>query len=222
MPMLAGYEAIRETVKRSVKASGANMRRLEEVLSDSEWQLWIADAVEASELVLADVTDNNPHVMYELGLAHSYRLSVTLIVNGRNDRIPAAVAGSCYLAYDDRGLPTFEASLTNAVRSAIERLPRHRPCHAAATAPHHDPYDHYYREALRWLGQLDDVTVAGVVQASKQEFITRIKVAERRGERLLPDDDPITVASYLLSRLIGNSDVVRIMDSITRWVKGLA
>jgi hypothetical protein len=85
MPMLEGYERIRAVVASAVKGSGALMSRLETALPDSEWQYWLLDAVERADLLLVDVTDHNPFVMYELGLAHHRMLPAIFIVNQAND-----------------------------------------------------------------------------------------------------------------------------------------
>jgi hypothetical protein len=98
MPMLLGYEGVRAAVRQAVELSGAVMRRLEDLLPDPEWQLWVTRAIEAADVVIAGVTDNNAFVMYELGVAHARRARTVLIVNRRNGSIPATVKGSYFVS----------------------------------------------------------------------------------------------------------------------------
>lgn len=216
MPMLEGYEGIRAAVARAVKASGVSMCRLEEVLPDPEWQLWLAEAVSRAELVLADLTDHNPFVMYELGLVHHKRLPTLLIVNQRNERVPATVLGSPFLPYDDRDLDPFEEELAKAVESALEDL---------STSSDIDPtalYDatiaHWHEWTTELLAKFRSETSVVAKPVSLVEFTTRLRVAVCRGANPPRRESSVRLAWYLLPRLIQDADDVATMRSLGTWV----
>lgn len=219
MPMLPGYEAIRDVVRRSVRSAGASLLRLEEVVADSAWQLWVVDAVTVGDLILVDVTDNNPHVMYELGVAQANCLPAIVIINRRNPRIPAMLSGYSYFAYDDTCLDLFAERLTDALRIAINRLSRRRRVHANPVAGWHD---HDYLKAVLLLRRFSEAFPVVAEEASREEFLTRMQVADRRDEVVYSDDTAAVIAAHLLARIIHNSDKVCVMDALWSWVRALS
>jgi hypothetical protein len=213
MPMLAGYESIREVVARAIAAGGASMRRLEHALPDAEWQCWLIESVHRAQFVLADMTDHNPFVMYELGLAHTRRLPTLLMVDSRNERIPATVLGTPFLTYDNRDLGRFEAELARRIAIAVDE--RRRP--AARKLCLRLAGDRPYERALDLLRAFLAEARVEAEAVSHYEFATRLTVAEGRGDSLPAGSNGQRVAWYLLPRIIRDSDRTRIMQAIEAW-----
>lgn len=65
---------------------------------------WLEDikvAIKESDFVVADVTESNPNVLIEVGIAFAVDKPVILLVNRRtHTRMPSDLAGYVYLAYD--------------------------------------------------------------------------------------------------------------------------
>jgi len=101
MPMYTGFEEIRACVARVLDSAGLEMRRLEKEIGDSAWHLWLLDSAQEPDMVLVDLTDNNPFVMYELGYVHYRRLPIVFIMNASEQRMPAMVRGAVCSAYGD-------------------------------------------------------------------------------------------------------------------------
>jgi hypothetical protein len=198
MPMLPGFEAARAAVARGVHDSGAIMLRLEEYMVDAEWQRWLVHTVRRASVVLADVTDHNPFVMYELGLAHARQLPTLLIVDTRNERVSATVLGTPFLPYDVDHLPGFESRLA----TALARL---------TTGVTFTPS---YAHARALTDDFSAATGLAVPTVSRDEFATRIEVAIDRGD--LPLDGP-GEALYLLARVVENADDVGVMRALWEW-----
>jgi hypothetical protein len=207
MPMLLGYEGIREAVRIGVEQAGLTMHRLEDLLPDAEWQLWVARAAQSADLVIADVTDNNPFVMYELATAHAHRTPTLLIVNRRNQAVPATVKGSFFISYDDDDLGTFVPRL----KGAICRILSLR-WGADATLP----VDAMYAAASGWLRRLR--TVAPLEPVSTGEFATFMEVASCRGEVPALNGDAFEAAEILLARAVSGSDDCEVMNLIETHV----
>jgi hypothetical protein len=205
MPMLLGYEGIRGAVRLAVEQAGFTMHRLEELLPDADWQLWVARAAQTADLVVADVTDNNPFVMYELATAHAHRTPTLLIVNRRNQAVPATVKGSFFLSYDDDELGAFGPRLTRAILRVSSLRWRGEPAM---------PVDGMYAAARGWLHCLKERTAEPLESVSSEEFATFIDVALRRGELPALDGDAREAAEILLARAVSGSDNCDVMDVI--------
>ena len=207
MPMLFGYDAIRAAVKDATETAGVVMRRLEDLLPDHEWQLWVARSAESADLVLADVTDNNPFVMYELGVAHAHRSPSLVIVNNRNHAVPATVKGSFFLSYDDDHLSEFVPRLAKAIQRSL-RL-QWRPAQQIPAAE-------IYAKRMHLFKLLPREAYADWEVVSEEEFLTLIEVAWCRGEIPFLKGDVREYAEILLARLVKSSDCCDLMDMIER------
>ncbi len=208
MPMLPGYEGIRAAVRKAIGLAGAGMRRLENLLPDAEWQLWVTRSVESADIVLADVTDNNPFVMYELGVAHAHRTPTLLIVNRRNGTVPATVKGSFFLSYSDDHLREFVPRLANAIRRSL-RLSWHSELKMTAAELYAKTLHLLSSRPARFTTDFEPITV--------DEFSTFIEVGRRRGEIPALDRDMRNAADILLARLVNGSDSCKVMDLIERY-----
>ena len=81
-------------------------------------QIW--SGIRRAEVVVADVTGNNPNVFYELGLAHALGKEVIVIAQG-SEHTPFDVSTARILHYDVSAIPAFEAKLQNAFASVSAR-----------------------------------------------------------------------------------------------------
>jgi hypothetical protein len=210
MPMLPGYEAIRAAVLEAIELAGATVRRLENLLPDAEWQLWVTKSVEAADIVLADVTDNNAFVMYELGVAHAHRTPTLLIINRRNGVVPATVKGSFFLPYSDDQLTEFVVRLADAIRHSL-RLSWNSDLKI--------PVIELYAKTLDLLASRVPFITANLEPVSAAEFSTFIEVARRRGEIPVLDGNVRDAAGILLARLINGSDNCQVMDLIEQFAR---
>jgi hypothetical protein len=71
-------------------------------------------------LVIADLTERNPNVFYELAIRHALRKPLVQIIK-RGEQIPFDVAGTRTITVDDRDLESVEAAKQEIVRQ-IESL----------------------------------------------------------------------------------------------------
>ncbi len=215
MPMLPGFEGIRSVVADAIACAGIAICRLEVELPDPEWQLWLAEAVDRADLVLADVTDHNPFVMYELGLAHRGRPPTTLMINKRNGRLPATLLGSLFHAYDDRHLALFENELAGALRASLRQL--EDPLVDAAGLGRHQLAG-WHAEAIELLEIYRSQVGMPVQQVTEEEFVVRIRVAAARGLRFPGGSDAKDHARVLLPALIADVGEVETMRPLIEWL----
>lgn len=86
MPFEDGMNAVYEHgIKPCVEALGIKCRRADELYSAQGILGDIWTSVQSAEIVLADLTNKNPNVMYELGLCHTLWKHVILICQNKDD-----------------------------------------------------------------------------------------------------------------------------------------
>lgn len=75
--------------------------------------------IESADFVIADVTQQSPHVMYELGFAHALRKPTVLLADGgKVGRVDFDLGGSRFIIYDTKDL----SGLTDDVRRLARRF----------------------------------------------------------------------------------------------------
>jgi CHAT domain len=81
-------------------------------------EIW--DAICSARIVIADCTDRNPNVFYEIGLAHAIGKPVILIAQDNND-VPFDLKHLRYIHYDytPRGMRLFEDHLTKTIKAEL-------------------------------------------------------------------------------------------------------
>ncbi len=72
--------------------------------------IWIADVdaqvvnrhryIDAADFVIADVTGENPNVMYEIGYAYGHRKPVLPIIERGQTSVPSSLKGRLFFVYD--------------------------------------------------------------------------------------------------------------------------
>jgi hypothetical protein len=120
LPFDAKLDPLRLFLSDALLAEGIQVLRLDEMRfrSGATWTNAIADAIQAADIILADVTSANPNVMYELGYAHALKKSTILLRASEPHRdIPFDLGGFLYLTYE---MGEF-ASLRSALQSFLRR-----------------------------------------------------------------------------------------------------
>lgn len=85
----------------------------------------IIERLHNARIVLADLTDRNPNVFYELGVRHTLRRG-TILVTQAHEHIPSDLAGEWYVRYvpDPPGIARFKDDIKRLV-ALIEESPNH-------------------------------------------------------------------------------------------------
>src|SRR5260370_27335746 len=102
--------AIKETGLRVVQFSGA-------IRPGAELTSAILGSIREADLIIADVSRQNPNVFYELGFAHALRKQTILLVSDKSGpRLPSDLTGLEYIDYDPANLER----LVDLVKDATE------------------------------------------------------------------------------------------------------
>jgi hypothetical protein len=113
MPFSIKFQPIYEDhIKPTIEAAGLVCQRADEVLGASviAWDIW--ERINRARFLIADLTDQNSNVFYELGLAHALSKDVILLTQSM-DFVPFDLKAVRCLVYDytPRGMEKMQATL---------------------------------------------------------------------------------------------------------------
>jgi tetratricopeptide (TPR) repeat protein len=112
-------------IKPAVEGAGLLCIRGDDVAAGGLIQKNIISAVISSDVFIADITTGNPNVFYELGIRHTARRSITILLSQANYPIPSNISYVKILFYQLQPggiIDTKEASLTKQNISAAIRM----------------------------------------------------------------------------------------------------
>lgn len=103
MPFKPEFQDIYETIKQAVESSENTLRKIGDFKTDDLYIESIKREIKNADIVIADVSEANPDVMYELGLAQSIAKRIILI-SQKGESLPYQVINSIILFYDRKQL----------------------------------------------------------------------------------------------------------------------
>lgn len=123
MPFGPAFDRLyRERIKPAVEYCGFHPLRADDLFSPTPILEDIWTYICASRVILADVTDRNPNVFYEIGIAHTVGKPVVVITQNQAD-VPFDIAHVRYFLYSDdkEGWCTLSGRIASALRSIREQ-----------------------------------------------------------------------------------------------------
>lgn len=105
-------------IKKMGEELGVRIRRADEIFSPKPFMEKVWDGICAAQLILADCTEKNPNVFYEIGMAHTVSKKVVLITRSDKD-IPSDIKHFDYIPYiyDPEGVETLIEKLRTFLKS---------------------------------------------------------------------------------------------------------
>ena len=210
MPMLPGYEAVRETVATTIADAKLELVWLQDLLEDWEWLDWLYASVAQCDIILANPSKHNAFVMYELGVARVDARPTLVVLDREDSQLSGSLDGSPFLLYSNDELDIFSDQL----RADLSILAR-----AAASASRSSPEPGtYYRDAVSLLKSFIDETGWSVEAVDEDAFISRLRHSTSHGT-FVPSLVGTTLGdAALLAALIRSSRMVGTMTAIRKWV----
>ncbi len=113
IPFTPEYNDISQVIRIAVENSNHQLIRMDELFSTGNITDQIHDEIKKADLVIADISEKNPNVMYELGFAQSLKKPV-LPISRKGENIPFDIASIRVLIYDRNRLnETLDIPLRN-------------------------------------------------------------------------------------------------------------
>ncbi|HEX7772083.1 MAG TPA: hypothetical protein VF435_06645 [Pyrinomonadaceae bacterium] len=208
MPMLPGYEAVRQTVAATIADAKLEIVLLEELLEDWEWLDWLYASVRECDIVLANPSKHNAFVMYELGVARVDARPTLIVLDREDSQLSGSLDGSPFLLYSNDELDLFSDQL----RADLSGLAR-----VSHTRSVVNPRE-FYRDAVNLLKSFTDETGRSVEAVDEDAFTTRLNHSMNHGTFIPSLAGTRLGDTALLAALIRSSRMVDTMTAIREWV----
>ena len=120
MPFHESFSLVYEAIRSTCTSLGKQTLRVDEIYSPTPIISDIFTTIAQSRLVVGDLSDRNPNVLYEIGLAHALNRAVIMIVQNEKD-IPFDLRHLRYFKYspDAQGIEQLKSSLEQSIRATI-------------------------------------------------------------------------------------------------------
>lgn len=111
-------DQLRGIITRTLRESDIDV--LEPLEQTSSLSYAVTRGIESSDFVVADVSQQNPNVMYELGLAHGLKKPTILLVDRKSRTVPSDLAGSLFVVYDSDDPESLQDTLRRRLRQFVQ------------------------------------------------------------------------------------------------------
>lgn len=113
-------DQVRRAIADALREIGVEPILLEEGVAPGEaWRTWVEDAVEEADLIIADFTQANHDVMYEIGLAQGRGKTILPIVQDGETDVAFVLDGYLYIIYDPDNLEQLRSHIRASVRRRV-------------------------------------------------------------------------------------------------------
>ena len=122
MPFAEKFNPVYETIKEACNDLRIRALRVDEIYGSKKIIDDVFSAIKQSQIVISDLTERNPNVLYETGLAHALNCDVVLLVQNKQD-IPFDLAQFRYIHYlpNDEGFSKLKTDLINNIKATLEQ-----------------------------------------------------------------------------------------------------
>jgi len=177
----------------AIKAAGLTPRRADDLYRPTAIVQDIWDLVKEAKVMLADLTDKNPNVMYELGLAHALAKPVVLVAQAIGD-VPFDLRAMRVIVYDVAA-PDWASVLRDQIAKALEETLKNP---GAAL----QPFRHEVRSANT---SVRDDKNADLRQLQREVNLLRSEVSRggrlRRPHKIEPDEAEAMIDVYVQRKM---------------------
>lgn len=112
IPYIENYHDVRKMLIKTLDEIKIDTTIIDYLFTDNILNIIKLEIMNA-DIIIADVTNANPNILYEIGYAEALNKKVILIVNGWENNIPSNIANHLYLVYDKEHLDVFRKQLKN-------------------------------------------------------------------------------------------------------------
>lgn len=120
-PYGPNFAELRERLARTLESIGWDVVRFEAFSPSRSFAEQAREEVRQSTVMIADLTDSNPNVIYEVGLAHGAGLPVLLLTQKLDVSLPAFLQNNLFLVYSTNDLAPALSRVAGWAQSQAER-----------------------------------------------------------------------------------------------------
>lgn len=150
MPFSTEFDYIYGMVKKDLNDNGLICNRADEIAGSKPILNKILTEILKSRYIIADLTNYNPNVFYELGIAHSFKDAQNiLMIKQKSSKIPFDLTHLTYIEYEPSNLRFLTATIRNFI--------------------HENQYLSDFHEALNLCG------ITNLISESREKFVDYIQ-----------------------------------------------
>ena len=203
------FEAVYNLIASAAAQVNVSVFRADSISIGESIVEGISQAIESSSLIIADVTNANPNVMYEVGLAQAKKKPLILIA-GSSREIPFDLSGIRVLIYDLLSPKEFIDSLAKTIQIALKQPESFTPVGISRERKKKEAvfisYSHKDREYLdRLLVHLKPLEKEGLIDLWAD---TRLRAGDRWKKEIENALERATVAILIVSADFLASDFI--------------
>ena len=117
MPFNSDFDYIYGVIKQDLNDNGFICNRADEIAGSKPILNKILMEILKSRYIIADLTNYNPNVFYELGIAHSFKDAQNiLMIKQKSSKIPFDLTHLTYIEYDPSNLRFLTATIRNFIQ----------------------------------------------------------------------------------------------------------
>ena len=119
MPFGPEYKDVYAAIKQAAKGAGLRCQRADDIWEEDVVIQDVVNLICKARIVVCDLTERNPNVFYEMGIAHSLGKDVVMLAQSKSD-VPFDVQQRRYLRYlhNEQGLE----KMAEGLQSRLEKL----------------------------------------------------------------------------------------------------
>ncbi len=160
----------------------------------------IRDQILRADLVIGDISGNNPNVFYELGLAHANGKAVIFMTQESPQNAPVDIRQFEFIEYDLSRHEDLLAKIDNAIQSFFMKS-----------------YEELFEEARNLLQRFNTDVGLMCGQAPLDEFQAKVMGGEQTGGIPSPEEEALR-AQFLLPKIISDFTDPVVIRRYTSWI----
>lgn len=119
MPFSSEYDLVyRRLIKPAAETSGLEVLRADDIYSPGVITEQIRAAIHQSRICIADISDKNPNVLYEVGIAHTLD-KTTILISQSVEQIPFDLRALRVVIYDMKEIEIARENLASAIQEIL-------------------------------------------------------------------------------------------------------
>jgi nucleoside 2-deoxyribosyltransferase len=180
---------------------GITVKRGDAQVLDKPLMEKIRDQILRADLIIGDVTGNNPNVFYELGLAHARGKSVIFITQDPPEQAPVDIRAFEFIHYDLGQHVAFLERLKNAIQSYFS-----------------ETYQELYDEAIDLLQNFNGTKGLNCQATPLEDFQAKVMRTEQTGGGIPSLDDQVLRVGFLLPKVISDFTEPSVFANYNSWI----
>lgn len=161
----------------------------------------VVSYIQEADVIIADCSERNANVFYELGIAHTLKKDVILITSDPIDKAPSDIRAFEFIRYALDDHLGFVEKLDRALRAVLG-----------------NPFDALYNQASALFDTFRNDTHLQIARATKERFTEQIAARVRRNG-LPPSDDEKALTQILLPLIIEGPPELSVMNKLNSWIE---